>query len=110
MTSGHTINLAENVSDQRSGISLVFSEYVDGEAKNQTFVSFFISKRMVANHAGCGHCFQMCSSNLSYFATKYLYISDDKIVGHDNNKLTGTATSGITYTNNRFVLRYVIGV
>lgn len=110
MTSGHTINLAENISDQRSGISLVFSEYVDGESKNQTFVSFFVSKRMVANHAGCGHCFQMCTSNLNYYATKYLYISDDKIVGHDNNKLTGTATSGITYTNNRFVLRYVIGV
>lgn len=110
MTSDHTINLAENISDQQSGISLVFSEYVDGESKNQTFVSFFVSKRLVANHAGCGHCFQMCTSNLSHYATKYLYISDDKIVGHDNNKLTGTATSGITYTNNRFVLRYVIGV
>lgn len=110
MTSDHTISLAENISNQRSGISLVFSEYADGESKNQSFVSFFVSKRMVANHAGCGHCFQMCTSNLNYYATKYLYISDDKIVGHDNNKLTGTGTSGITYTNNRFVLRYVIGV
>lgn len=110
MTSDHTISLAENISNQHSGISLVFSEYVDGESKNQSFVSFFVSKRMVANHAGCAHCFQMCTSNLNYYATKYLYISDDKIVGHDNNKLTGTGTSGITYTNNRFVLRYVIGV
>lgn len=110
MTSGHTITLAEKVSAQRSGISLVFSEYVDGEAKNTTFTSFFVSKRMVANHSGCGHCFQMCTSNLAYFATKYLYIKDDSITGHDNNSLTGTAASGITYTNNRFVLRYVIGV
>lgn len=110
MTSGHTINLAENISDQRNGISLVFSEYVDGEAKNTSFVSCFISKRLVSNHGGCGHCFQMCTSNLAYFATKYLYISDAKIVGHDNNSLTGTGVSGITYTNNRFVLRYVIGV
>lgn len=110
MTSGHTISLSENISNQRSGISLVFSEYVDGEAKNTTFTSFFVSKRMVANHSGCGHCFQMCTSNLSYFATKYLYIKDDSITGHDNNSLTGTASSGITYTNNRFVLRYVIGV
>lgn len=110
MTSGHTINLAEKVSAQRSGINLIFSEYVDGEAKNQTFVSFFVSKRLISNHGGCGHCFQMCNSNLSYFATKYLYISDDKIVGHDNNSLSGTGSSGITYTNNRFVLRYVIGV
>lgn len=110
MTSGHSINLAEKISDQRNGISLVFSEYVDGEAKNTSFVSYFISKRLVSNHGGCGHCFQMCTSNLAYFATKYLYISDAKIVGHDNNSLTGTGTTGIKYTNNRFVLRYVIGV
>ena len=110
MTSGHTINLAEKVSAQPSGISLVFSEYSDGEAKNTTFVSFFVSKKVVASHGGCGHCFQMCTSNLAYFATKYLYISDTKIVGHDNNKLTGTGSTGIKYTNNRFVLRYVIGV
>ena len=110
MTSGHTINLAEKVSAQRNGINLVFSEYYDGESKNQTFVSFFISKRLVNNHGGCGHCFQMSTSNLSYFATKYLYIHDTKIVGHDNNSLTGTGSSGIKYTNNRFVLRYVIGV
>lgn len=110
MTSGHTITLSENVSDQANGITLVFSEYVDGAAKNQTFVSFFVSKKLVASHAGCGHCFTMSDSNLAYFATKYLYISDDKIVGHDNNSLTGTGSSGITYTNNRFVLRYVIGV
>lgn len=110
MTSGHTITLAEKVSAQRSGISLVFSEYADGAAKNTTFTSFFISKRMVANHSGCGHCFQMCTSNLAYFATKYLYIKDDTITGHDNNSLTGTGTTGIKYTNNRFVLRYVIGV
>lgn len=110
MTSGHTINLAENISDQRSGINLVFSEYVDGEAKNQTFTSFFVSKRMIANHAGCGFCFTMSNSNLAYFATKYLYIKDATITGHDNNSLSGTAASGITYTNNRFVLRYVIGV
>lgn len=110
MTSGHTINLSENISKQPSGICLVFSEYYDGEAKNQTFTSFFVSKKLVANHGGSGHCFRMCTSNLAYFATKYLYISDSKIVGHDNNNLTGTGTTGIKYTNNRFVLRYVIGV
>ena len=110
MTSGHTINLAEKVSAQPSGISLVFSEYVDGEVKNTTFVSFFVSKKVVSSHGGCGHCFQMCTSNLAYFATKYLYISDTKIVGHDNNGLSGTGTTGITYNNKRFVLRYVIGV
>lgn len=110
MTETHTINLSENVSVQPSGICLIFSEYYDGESKNQSFVSFFISKKVVANHGGCGHSFMMCTSNLAYFATKYLYIHDAKIVGHKNNGLTGTGSSGIKYTNNRFVLRYVIGV
>ena len=110
MTSGHTITLAEKVSAQQHGILLVFSEYYDGEAKNVSFTTHFISKRIVATHSGCGHAFQMCNSNLAYFATKYLYIHDATITGHDNNSLTGTATSGIKYTNNRFVLRYVIGV
>ena len=110
MTSGHTITLAEKVSAQQHGILLVFSEYYDGEAKNVSFTTHFISKRIVATHSGCGHVFQMCNSNLAYFATKYLYIHDATITGHDNNSLTGTATSGIKYTNNRFVLRYVIGV
>lgn len=110
MTSGHTITLAEKISAQSSGISLVFSEYVDGEAQNTTFTSFFVSKKVVSAHGGAGHCFRMCTSNLAYFTTKYLYISDAKIVGHDNNGLSGTASCGITYNNKRFVLRYVIGV
>lgn len=110
MTSGHTINLSEKISVQPNGICLVFSEYYDGAVKNQTFCSFFVSKNVVVSHEGCGHCFKMSTSNLAYYATKYLYISDTKIVGHDNNNLTGTGTCGIKYTNNRFVLRYVIGV
>lgn len=110
MTAIHTIELSEKISSQPSGINLVFSEYYDGEAKNQTFVSFFVSKKVVSAHGGCGHSFTMANSNLAYFATKYLYIHDTKIVGHNNNSLTGTGSSGIKYTNNRFVLRYVIGV
>ena len=110
MTAGHTVTLSENISKQPSGVVLVFSEYYDGAAKNQTFVSHFISKKLVSSHNGSGHSLQMCTSNLAYFATKYLYISDNKIVGHDNNSLIGTGASGIKYTNNRFVLRYVIGV
>lgn len=110
MTADHTAELSEKISAQPTGINLVFSEYYDGEVKNQTFISCFLTKKLVNAHAGCGHCFMLCNSTLNYFATKYLYISDDKIVGHDNNKATGTGNTGITYTNNRFVLRYVIGV
>lgn len=110
MTAGHTVELSEPVSKQVSGIVLVFSEYADGAAADQSFHSKFVPKTEIAMHPGRGHCFQMTSSGLGYFATKYLHIYDDRIVGHENNNLTGTGACGITYTNSRFVLRYVIGV
>ena len=110
MTSGHTVDLAEPISKQRSGIVLVFSEYYDSQVANSSFHCRFIPKLMVSTHSGSAQCIQLSTSNLAYFATKYLYITDTKITGHDNNGKTGTGTCGITYTNNRFVLRYVIGV
>lgn len=110
MTGGHVVNFSEAASKQPSGIVLVFSEYYDGEAKNQTFVSHFIHKRTIEAHSGSGHSLWMSTSNGAYIATKYLYIRDDGITGHNNNSLVIEATSGITLNNNRFVLRYVLGV
>ncbi len=110
MTADHIIEFTESASNQPTGIVLVFSEYYDGAAADQTFHSFFISKKLINTHSGKGHCFQMTTSNLSYYATKYLYIRPTGITGHANNGLSGTGANGITYTNNRFVLRYVIGV
>lgn len=110
MTATHVISFAEAASKQPSGIVLVFCEYVDGEAKNQTFTSHFVHKRTIEAHSGSGHCFWMLTSNGAYAATKYLYIRDDGITGHNNNGLVLEATSGITLTNNRFILRYVLGV
>lgn len=109
MTGGHVIAFSEPASKQVNGIVLVFSEYYDGEAKDQTFHSFFVHKQAIASHSGSGHNFFMCTSNVAYCATKYLYIRDDGITGHNNNSLELTG-SGITLKNNRFVLRYVIGV
>lgn len=110
MTADHTAILSETVSKQKNGIVLVFSEYYDGASSDTAFHTRFIPKMLVSTHNGRGHCFQFSTSNLAYFATKYLYISDDKIVGHDNNNLAKTGGCGITYDNTRFVLRYVIGV
>lgn len=109
MNASQTVTLSEKISKQKSGIVLVFSEYNEGSL-NQSFHCHFIPKTIVTQHNGAGHCAPLSTSNLSYFATKYLYIHNDKITGHDNNVSTGTGNSGITYTNNRFVLRYVIGV
>lgn len=109
MTSGHIISFSEPASKQPSGIVLVFSEYYDGESKNQSFASFFVHKRLIESHSGSGHNFIMSTSNMAYICTKYLYIRDDGITGHNNNSLTLTG-SGVTLNNNRFVLRYVLGV
>ncbi len=109
MTEGHTINLSEKISDQPNGISLVFSYYSDGSAKNYDFNSHFISKKLVENHPGAGSDFFMFA-NFNCVGRKYLYIHDDKIVGHSANADSGTGDSGIKYKNNYFVLRYVIGV
>ena len=110
MNSDHTATLSEAVDAQPNGIVLVFSEYYDGAVSNTAFHTFFIPKQIVSTHGGVGHCIQLATSNLAYFASKYLYISNTKITGHANNILTGSSTSGITRSCNRFVMRYVIGV
>lgn len=110
MTENHTATLSEEVSKQANGIVLLFSAYEDGTYQNQNFFSYFIPKKSVELFNGNGYGFFMSTSTLNVFASKYLYIHNDKIVGHANNNATGTSNSGIKFTNNRFVLRYVIGV
>ena len=112
MTAGQTANLNGTVSSQASGIVLVFSRYdvSAGAPLNQHWSYHFVPKIMVQLHEGEGSIFDLSSSKDSYRASKYLYINDDKIVGNDNNADTGTGATGVKYTNNAFVLRYVIGV
>lgn len=110
MKASQTASLSEAISKQPHGIVLVFSAYADGTAKDINFHSFFVHKNLVTNQSGKGHSFTLASSKFTNMATKYLYISDAEIKGNDDNELTGTLPSGITYSNNAFVLRYVIGV
>lgn len=108
MTSGHTATLSETVSKQRNGIVLVFSTYNSDDDMNYNWQSFFVSKVLISKTTS-GHTFTLNRGKFTYIGTKYLYIYDAKITGHDDNNLTGSA-NGITYANNKFVLRYVIGV
>lgn len=109
----HTATLTENVSSQRHGIVLVWSGY-SGGVGNYNWHCNFVPKEAVAlanSLGGNGFCFEMGSSKVSIFGTKYVYIYDDRIVGNADNTATGTSTgTNIKYTNNAFVLRYVIGV
>lgn len=108
MTGGHTANLTETVSSQPHGIVLVFSYYNGTSDTNFNWQCFFVPKQLVSLSSS-GHTFTLGRGKFSAVATKYLYIYDNRIVGHDDNNATGTE-NGITYANNKFVLRYVIGV
>lgn len=112
MTETHTITLAEPISKQRTGVVLIFCGY-NPEAStvhDYWFSCHFVPKYQVAAHPGAGIIFFMTTSGLfSYVGSKYIYFNDTTLAGNTNNDAIGTA-NGITYNNNRFVLRHVIGV
>ena len=112
MTGTQTANLQAPISEQMTGVILVFSRYdvSNNQALNQHWSYHFVPKIMVQLHEGEGSIFDLSASKDSYRASKYLYINNDKIVGNDSNTATGTGATGVKYTNNAFVLRYVIGV
>ena len=110
MTDGHTATLTENVSEQPNGIVLVFCYYNGTSDTNWGWIARFVPKLLVALEPGDGHIFELTNGKFGSVGTKYLYISDSQIKGHADNNATGTAGSGITYANNKFVLRYVLGV
>lgn len=107
---GQTAELSEAVSKQPTGIVLVWSRYTSGTAHNYNFNHHFIPKEFIRIHEGAGSVFFLTTDGLfKAVASKYLYIRDTYIQGNDNNIATGTE-NGITYANNQFVLRYVIGI
>jgi hypothetical protein len=83
---------------------------MNGAASDTAFHSFFIPKKQVELQPGKWYTLTLATSKFEYMATKYISIEDTKISGHADNNTTGTGASGIKYTNNRFVLRYVIGI
>ena len=110
MNAGSTIELAEPISAQTSGIALIFSA-ASGSNTNVSWNVFFVPKIMVQLNQGGGQTFLMGNNaGLATFGAKYLYIYDESIVGHFSNQESGDAASGISVTNQDFVLRYVIGV
>ncbi len=112
------ITLSEPVSAQSNGIVLIFSYFNNGSLSNTAFQHFFVCKKFVelsstvGGGKGAGSNFFLHSNGFIYIGTKYLYISDTKITGYDANDDTTDAASagGIKYSNDKFCLRYVIGV
>ena len=112
MHAAQTIDLSANpISKQPSGIMLIFSRYNTSNSTpdDGNFNHFFVSKKFVELMPGKGSAFNMTAVNFSYICTKYLYIGDTYITGNDLNSSTGT-NNGVTYANNGYALRYVLGV
>ena len=114
MTASQTVTFDEPISQQQSGIVLVFTRYASGAAMEYFYSCHFLPKQVVtsalnAGQSAAGVTFMMATNKFEYISGKYLRIVDTKITGDDNNSASGTS-NGITFNNAQFALRYVIGV
>lgn len=108
-----TIELSESISSQPSGIVLVWSYYTTS-AQNYDWHYTYIPKSHVLNYGGSGTGINCglwgANSTFNVVSSKYIYVTNTEITGHENNTASGTGSSGIKYDNSKFVLRYVFGV
>ncbi len=114
MNASQSVSFSEALSQQQNGIVLVFSRYATTGEQNYAFSCHFISKLFVTTAGGTTGVNMnliMATTKFDYIAGKTLTVTDTGITGHSDNTATGKAEiSGITYYNDKFALRYVIGV
>ncbi len=113
MTSAQVVDLSGTpLSAQPNGIVLVFTYFPGTKAENTAVQEFYIHKQSVALDAEetytASRVFPLFSIGMNLFAVKTLYITDTYIGGHANNGTTITGSNGISYQNDKFVLRYVL--
>lgn len=110
MNEGQTATLNGKVSEQHSGVVLVWSRYTNDTAQNDSFNFTFIPKSFVEMWGGYGTTSIIAGSGFNPIGSKYVYVSDTKVTGNAINNQSSKTVNGITFVNNNFVLRYVIGV
>lgn len=109
MHQNQTITLAEKISEQKHGIVLVWTNFENSTAQNNGVNCHFIPKEYVNMHPGVGHGQLMINGWSGSIGKKYVYVSDATIKGYVENSQELTE-NGITWCNNQYVLRYVIGI
>ena len=110
MADGSTLTLPEPISAQRNGIILVWSRH-DPDIGSLDYgwnYSYVPKCDVTQGDLNNGHNFFLTGESLGYVASKYLYISDTKIVGSTNNANNGVEGSGITTRNRNFALRMIL--
>lgn len=111
MFGSQTVNLSQKVSEQKNGIVLIWQGYKNGAVQTYDFNFEFIPKSQVVFNPGKGISCLLADSTGSVIGTKYVYVNDDRITGNNANSNGATKRdSGITTTNNRWVLTKVLGV
>lgn len=111
MSGSNTINLSQKVSEQKNGIVLVWQAYSDNAPQPWDYNFTFIPKWQVITNSSKGVSCFLVNSTGTILGTKYVYLFDDKIKGYNENSTGSTKrNSGITTTNNHWVLTYVLGV
>lgn len=107
MQEDQTATLSEAVSAQPHGVVLAWSFYNDGAAVDSDWSYFFVPKHHVLNHNQAG---MYCGAISPWqHMGKYVYVGDTAIYGNSVNDTT-TTSNGVTTHNDKYVLRYVIGV
>ena len=110
MIASQIVYLEEKISEQQNGIILVWSFY-NGSAQDRGWNFTVIPKAWIPdnpNNMGMTT-FMAENATVGNVGAKCLYVRDNRTVGNDSNKASGTGTSGIKYANNKFVLRWVYG-
>lgn len=111
MNASQSAMLSQKVSEQKNGIVLVWQAYSNGSAQSWDYNFCFVPKWQVLTNQGRGVSMWLTADAGHIVASKYIYVYDDKLVGHANNSNGATKrNSGITTTNNYWALTYVLGV
>lgn len=114
MTESQKITLSEKISQQPTGIVIIWSVYRDGEAKDYhwyfQFVPKFILSLPTTTKQFDTDIFLCAGGQSQYAAMKELTITDDVIYGRVGNSSSKLIVNGITCVNDEWVLRAVIGV
>ncbi len=114
MNGNQSITLSEKISQQPTGIVIIWSAYRDGQARDFhwyfQFVPKFILSLPTTTNQFDTDIFLCAGGQSQYAAMKELTITDDVIYGRVGNSSNKLIVNGITCVNNEWVLRAVIGV
>lgn len=101
-----TCTLSKKVSECRNGIILHWQGWNNSQLQNYEHTYQYIPKHHVINCNGTG-CFHVMGYAGGMRGYKYVYVYDDKIVGHAKNN-GSQSLNGVTYNNSLYVLSEII--